>query len=61
MNRKAYFASAILWATAVVASALLGASPYLTAVILPTLAATALTLSRTASRAVPCPPTIEAD
>jgi len=62
MHRRAYFVNAVLWATAILASAIMGASPFLTAVLLPSLAATALMLSRPSPAAPSCPsPTIEAD
>jgi hypothetical protein len=46
MNRKHLVANAILWASAIVASAIVGAPAILSVVLLPTLAACALILDR---------------
>ena len=42
MNRKHFVANAILWASAIVASAIVGAPAYFTTILLPALATTAL-------------------
>ena len=42
MNRKHFFANAILWAAAIVASAILRAPVYLSACLLPLLAGSAV-------------------
>lgn len=54
MNRRLYVANAILWAAAIVVSALVGAKPILTTVLLPSLAASALVVGRPAARPTPC-------
>ncbi len=46
MNRQPYIANAILWASAIVASAILGAPAALTLVLLPSLATCALLVTR---------------
>ncbi len=51
MNRMMIVSNAVLWAGAIFASAILGAPPILSAVLLPTLAACALiTLSERKTR-----------
>ena len=53
MNRTLMFSNAILWAGAIFASAILGAPPILSAVLLPTLAGCALiTLAERNSRCI---------
>jgi hypothetical protein len=42
MNRKHFFANAILWAAAIIASAIVGAPHYFSGVLLPVLAGSAL-------------------
>jgi hypothetical protein len=42
MHKHHYLANAVLWAAAIVASAILGSAPFLTTVLLPVLAAVAL-------------------
>ena len=54
MNQKHYLANAILWASAIVASAILGAPTFLTLGLLPVLAATALATPRPKSGAASC-------
>jgi hypothetical protein len=54
MNRKHYLANAIAWASAIVASAILGAPTVLTLVLLPTLATCALVVTRPPSNAAGC-------
>jgi len=47
MNRKHFIANAVLWAVAIIiiASAIVGAPPYFSAVLLPVLAASALLIT----------------
>lgn len=54
MNRQIYLANAVLWATAIVASAMLGAPTMLTLLALPSLATCALVVTRPKSRLVEC-------
>lgn len=54
MNRQIYLANAVLWATAIVASAMLGAPTMLTLLVLPSLATCALVVARPKSRLVEC-------
>jgi len=54
MNRRLYVANAILWAAAIVVSALVGAKPILTTVLLPSLATSALVVGLPAARRAPC-------
>ena len=42
MNRKHFISNAILWAAAIIAAAIAGAPPFFSAVLLPTLATSAL-------------------
>lgn len=51
MSRFQYLSNAVMWAAAIIASALVGASPFFTTVLLPTMAATALILTWPKSRA----------
>jgi hypothetical protein len=51
MNRKYFIANAILWAAAIIASAIVGAPSYLSIGILPGLAASSLLLTWPKSRA----------
>ncbi|HEX6861305.1 MAG TPA: hypothetical protein VF414_00735 [Thermoanaerobaculia bacterium] len=46
MNRKHFTSNAILWAAAILASALVGAPPVFTLVLLPSLATSALLATR---------------
>jgi len=55
MNRKHFISNAVLWAAAIVASALVGAPPFFTMVLLPALAASALLVTWPKSRATECP------
>ncbi len=48
MNRKYFIANAILWASAIVASAIVGAPTVLSIILLPTLATCSLVVMRTA-------------
>jgi len=50
MNRKHYIANAMLWAAAIVATAVVGAPEVLSVALLPTLAACALLVTRSKSR-----------
>lgn len=50
MRRKAFLANAILWAAAIVGSAVVGAPPFFSTAVLPTLAATALLVSWPSAR-----------
>ncbi len=54
MNRKHYIGNAILWAAAIVASAIAGVPPMLSALLLPGLAATALLITWPKSGNVDC-------
>lgn len=54
MSRKHYIGNAILWAAAIIASALLGAPPVFTTILLPSLATCALLITRPQSRTAPC-------
>ncbi len=54
MNRKPYLANSILWASAIIASAIMHAPAFLTLVLLPVLASTALVTTRSKSGATPC-------
>lgn len=56
MLRKHFIPNAILWAAAIVASALVGAPPILSTVLLPSLAFSALIATRPNSRASECRP-----
>jgi len=51
MNRTALITQAILWAAAIVASAIVGAPLFLSCFLLPLLAATALIFARRPGRA----------
>jgi len=51
MNRKYFIANAILWASAIIASAIVDAPVVLSAILLPTLATCALILTRDKSKA----------
>lgn len=55
MNRNTVLANSILWATAVVASAIAGAPDSLTLVMLPALAFASLLLARYKSGSGRCP------
>ncbi|MEQ1516898.1 MAG: hypothetical protein ABL931_10465 [Usitatibacteraceae bacterium] len=44
MNRKPHIANSLLWAVAIIASALVGAPPLLSLILLPALAAMSLLL-----------------
>jgi len=46
MNQKHHIANAILWAAAIIAAAIMHAPPVLCTILLPTLAATALLITR---------------
>jgi hypothetical protein len=50
MNRTPFISNAVLWAAAILASAIVGAPPVLSAILLPALAACALLLTRPKSR-----------
>jgi hypothetical protein len=54
MQRKHFVANGILWAAAIVASAIVGAPPFLSGVLLPALAACALLITWPRSRSTPC-------
>ncbi len=54
MTRTAVIANSILWASAIVASALLRAPSFLTLVLLPLLATTSLLVSPRRTRAPEC-------
>lgn len=54
MNQGAFLANAVLWAAAIIASALVGAPVYFTIVLLPALATSALMVTRTRRRATGC-------
>lgn len=54
MNRKSYLANAILWASAIIASAILGAPAFFTLVLLPVLASTALVTTWSRAGTAPC-------
>ena len=54
MNRKFYLANAILWASAIIASAILEAPSALTLILLPSLATCALVVTRPKARASEC-------
>jgi len=54
MSRKLVISNAILWAAAIVASALVGSPPFFTTVLLPALAASALIVNRPKSRTIAC-------
>ena len=54
MKRKYFISNAILWAAAILASALVGAPPFFSAVLLPSLATTALLVTWPKSRAAQC-------
>ena len=56
MNKKHYLANAILWASAILTSAILHAPSFLTLVLLPVLAATALVTTRPKSSEGTCRP-----
>lgn len=49
MGKHRYLANAILWATAIVASAIMGSAPWFTTVLLPVLSAVALWVTLPAS------------
>jgi hypothetical protein len=54
MNRRDVIANSILWAAAIVASAILHAPLFLTLVILPTLATSSLVLARRRPPTIDC-------
>jgi hypothetical protein len=54
MNRQLYVANAVLWATAIVASAMLDAPTMLTLLVLPSLATSALGVTRPRSHVAEC-------
>jgi len=54
MNRKLLISNAILWAAAIIASALSRSSPFYTTILLPSLAVSALLVSRPEPRSRPC-------
>jgi hypothetical protein len=54
MNRQIDLANAVLWATAIVVSAMLGAPTMLTLLVLPSLATCVLVVTRPKSRLVEC-------
>jgi hypothetical protein len=54
MNRKYYIANAILWASAIIASAILEAPTALTLILLPSLATFALVVTRPNAPASEC-------
>jgi hypothetical protein len=55
MNRKHFISNAVLWAAAIIASAIVGAPSFVTTVLLPALAASALLVTWPKSRASECP------
>lgn len=56
VNRTAFLSNAILWAAAILASALAGAPPFVSTVLLPSLAAGALLATRPARAGARCAP-----
>lgn len=54
MNKKHYLANSILWASAILTSAILHAPSFLTLGLLPVLAATALVTTRPRSESGTC-------
>jgi hypothetical protein len=54
MNRKFFISNAILWAAAIIASAIVGAPPVFSAILLPALAACSLLVTRPKSRITEC-------
>ena len=54
MRAKYMIAHAILWATAIVSSAILGAPPAVSTLLLPSLASSAMLLTWTGSRRAQC-------
>ena len=54
MNHKIVIINSILWAAAIIASAILGAPTFLSIVLLPLLAIFSLLLTRSTSRADGC-------
>jgi hypothetical protein len=54
MDRTHHLANAVLWASAIVASAILGAPAMLSLLLLPSLAACALVVTRPRSEAGAC-------
>ena len=54
MQRRHFVSNAILWATAILVSAILDAPPFLTTVLLPSLATTALLATWPKARAAAC-------
>lgn len=54
MSRKHFHSNAILWAAAILTSALVGAPPVFTTVLLPSLAVSALLATRPTTRAAGC-------
>ena len=56
MSRKLFTSNAILWAAAIIASALVGAPPVFTLVLLPSLAVSALLANRPVRSAPPSGP-----
>jgi hypothetical protein len=54
MNQKHFLSNAILWAAAILASAIAGAPPFFSVVLLPTLATAALLVTRPQARAARC-------
>lgn len=54
MHKHYYLAHAVLWAAAIVASAMLGSAPFLTTVLLPVSAAVALLVPWATSSARGC-------
>jgi hypothetical protein len=54
MNRKHFISNAILWAAAILASAIVGAPPIFSTVLLPSLAVSALLATRPRSRTTHC-------
>ena len=55
MHRQHYLANAVLWASAIVASAILGAPTLVTLVVLPSLATAALVLTYSGRTCTRCP------
>ena len=54
MSRRYYVSNAILWAAAILTSALVGAPPILTTILLPSLAVSALMVTRPKTAIAEC-------
>lgn len=54
MDRKHFISNAVLWATAIIASAIVGAPPFFSTILLPALAASALLVTRPKRRTTAC-------